>query len=78
MSKPKTVQGKTGPAFDEVPEELVPIELKKDGRFLSGGYKCRECAFATSRFGFSGRQALRAHLKVHTLERRAWARPMVF
>lgn len=63
---------------DRIPPGLVPEELKEDGSYgPGGGYLCRLCGFITKKKGFSGRQALRAHLKAHKLERRSWQRPLI-
>ena len=60
----------------QVPEEAVPEQFKKDGSYRPGGYHCWQCDFVTSKKGFSGRQALRAHIKSHRLARRFWVRPL--
>jgi len=60
-----------------VPSNLIPDDLK--GEFYSpAGFGCRHCEWTTDRTGFSARQAIRAHLKKHVRERRAWRRPLIF
>ena len=61
----------------KLPAELIPDLFKLSGSYRSGGFRCRQCGFETTKKGFSGRQALRAHLKTHVLARRAWRRPLV-
>ena len=64
--------------INRAPEGSVPDKFKRDGSYRpGGGYKCRKCEYVTKKKGFGGRQALRAHLKVHKLERRSWQRPLV-
>ena len=41
------------------------------------GYKCRQCSFTSKKKGFDGRQSLRAHIKKHKRESRAFWRPFV-
>ena len=41
------------------------------------GYKCRQCQFTSKKKGFNGRQSLRAHIKKHKRESRAFWRPFV-
>lgn len=62
--------------FDRVPSEAVPAKLKEDGQYRPDGYVCWQCRFTTTKRGFAGRQALRAHLKLHANQRRAWQRPL--
>ncbi|MDP3061864.1 MAG: hypothetical protein Q8O40_01435 [Chloroflexota bacterium] len=62
--------------LSRVPEEALPEHLKKEGAYQPGGYHCWQCGFSTTKKGFSGRQALRAHIKSHVLLRRAWLRPL--
>jgi len=59
-----------------LPEDKVPPELTKKGLYKPAGYACRDCSFASKKKGFSGRQSLRAHLKKHRIEQRAWRRPL--
>lgn len=63
--------------LEPIPEKFVPDVMKADGRYRQGGYRCTACSFVTVKRGFSGKQALRAHRKVHVNERRAWFRPLV-
>ncbi|MFW6174893.1 MAG: hypothetical protein ACOC5K_03865 [Chloroflexota bacterium] len=57
------------------PEPVVPQELRDDGSYTPHGYLCRHCGYQTRKRGFPGKQALRAHTKKHTRERRAFWRP---
>ena len=63
-------------APSHVPEEVLPVEFRKDGSYRPGGYHCWQCDFVTSKKGFGGRQSLRAHLKSHKRARRSWVRPL--
>ncbi len=45
--------------------------------FKDGGFSCNKCKWRTKKRGFSGRQALRAHLKRHVRERRSILRPLM-
>lgn len=49
----------------------------RDGFYKPAGFKCPRCEFTSTKTGFSGRQALRAHSKKHKRDRRAWFRPFV-
>ena len=60
-----------------LPEEELPLELAERGLYRSVGITCHHCDFTTKKKGFSGRQALRAHLKKHRRDARAWQRPLV-
>ena len=60
-----------------LPEEELPKELAERGLYKPAGIACRQCAFVTRKKGFNGRQALRAHLKRHKNDSRAWRRPLV-
>jgi hypothetical protein len=62
---------------EPIPEEKVPKQFLNDGSYKEAGSQCRECSFRTRKRGFSGKQALRAHLKKHVNERRAARRPML-
>ena len=62
---------------DLLPEEELPPELAERRLYKPAGIACNQCAFTTKRKGFSGRQALRAHLKKHRNDARAWQRPLV-
>ena len=55
----------------------VPKELVDRGLYKSTGGRCRKCGWTTSKKGYNGRQAMRAHLKKHKRERRAWQVPLV-
>ncbi len=65
-------------ADEMLSEEMVPEHMVQKGKYTTGGFRCRKCAFSTLKQGFSGRQALRAHIKVHTQERRSWVRPLLW
>ena len=58
-------------------EDKIPRGLADKGVYRPAGYACRECDFFSKKKGFPGRQALRAHLKKHKNERRAWQRPLI-
>ncbi len=60
-----------------LPEEELPPELAQRGLYRPAGIACHHCAFTTNKKGFSGRQALRAHLKRHKRDARAWRQPLV-
>ena len=60
-----------------LPEEGLPKELSEKGLYAPAGIGCNRCAFVSKKKGFSGRQALRAHLKKHRNDARAWQRPLV-
>ena len=45
--------------------------------YKPAGYKCRQCSFTSKKKGFNGRQSLRAHIKKHKRESRAFWRPFV-
>ena len=45
--------------------------------YKPAGYKCRQCPFTSKKKGFNGRQSLRAHIKKHKRESRAFWRPFV-
>ena len=60
-----------------LPEEQLPPELAEKGLYKPAGIACHQCRFVTKTRGFSGRQALRAHLKRHKNNARAWQRPLV-
>ncbi len=60
-----------------LPEEGLPKELSEKGLYAPAGIGCNQCAFVSKKKGFSGRQALRAHLKKHRNDARAWQRPVV-
>ena len=62
---------------DLLPEKKVPRPLAEKNLYKLGGYQCWDCGFTSKKKGFSGRQALRAHLKKHKRERRAWQRPLL-
>ena len=62
---------------DPIPEQELPAELAQRGLYKPAGIACNQCAFTTRKKGFSGRQALRAHLKRHKNDARAWQRPLV-
>ena len=59
---------------DRLPEEALPAALAEN--YQAAGYECARCDFIPQKDGFSGRQALRAHLKRHKNEDRAWQVPM--
>lgn len=66
--------------LNRIPQEAIPEEFKGDGRYRpGGGYRCRKegCGFVSKKGGFSGRQALRAHLKFHRRKDKAWRRPLI-
>ena len=66
------------PTRKPIPESAAPQELIDRGLFKpAGGGRCRHCSWSTAKKGFSARQALRAHLKKHRNESRAWGRPLV-
>ena len=58
-------------------EDKIPRELDGKGLYKPVGFVCWECDFVSKKKGFPGRQALRAHLKKHKNERRAWQRPLI-
>jgi hypothetical protein len=60
----------------QVPAAYVPKDMIKAGKYRSSGYRCNRCEWNTDSGGFSGRQAVRAHSKIHALDRRAWRRPL--
>ena len=60
-----------------IPEEAVPKQLADKNLYKPSGYACQECKFISNKKGFAGRQALRAHLKKHKNERRAWQGPFI-
>ena len=62
---------------DLLPEEAVPEPLAGRGLYRPTGFTCWQCEFTTKKRGFPGRQAIRAHIKVHKRDRRAWMRPLV-
>lgn len=62
---------------DPVSEELVPAEAVVARRFKSTGAECNLCGWRTRKPGFNGRQAVRAHMKVHANRRRAYSRPVL-
>ncbi len=55
-----------------LPEEELPKELAERGLYKPAGIVCGQCAFVTKKKGFSDRQALRARLKKHRNDARAW------
>lgn len=60
-----------------LPEDKVPPDLTEKGLYKPAGYACRDCTFTSKKKAFSGRQSLRAHLKKHKIEKRAWRRPLI-
>ena len=64
-------------APDLLPESGLPRELADQSLYKPAGSGCNHCTFTTKKKGFSGRQALRAHLKAHKNDARAWQRPLV-
>jgi hypothetical protein len=62
---------------DLMPEDAVPSELADKDLYRQAGGACRDCDFVTPKKGFHGRQALRAHMKKHVRDRRAWQRPFI-
>ena len=60
-----------------LPEEELPEELAEKGLYSPAGIACHQCSFTTKKKGYSGRQTLRAHLKKHKNNARAWQRPLV-
>ena len=60
-----------------LPESGLPAELAERGLYKPAGIGCNHCAFTTKKKAHSGRQALRAHLKKHKNDARAWQRPLV-
>ena len=62
---------------DLLPESALPEELAEQGLYKPAGMGCEHCEFATKKTGLSGRQALRAHLKRHKNDARAWRGPMI-
>lgn len=62
---------------DLLPEETLPADLAERNLYRPAGFSCRRCSFTSEKQGFSGRQALRAHLKKHKNEDRAWQVPAV-
>lgn len=68
------------PTVDEeevLAQEAVPPGFAEDGLYRPYGFRCRQCSYRTKARGFSGRQAMRAHLKAHVHKRRAWSRPLL-
>ena len=62
---------------DLLPEGAVPPEIARKGLYKAAGYSCRDCNFTTKKKGFPGRQSLRAHMKKHKNEKRAWLYPLI-
>ena len=60
-----------------IPERQIPQELADKGLVKPAGGRCRACGWTTPKKGFNGRQAMRAHLKKHKRERRAWQVPLI-
>ncbi len=58
---------------EPIHEDVVADRNK--GQFRAAGLACRKCSFVTTKTGFSGKQSLRAHQKVHKRERRARDHP---
>ena len=58
------------------PRTRTPPRTGQRGLYKPAGIACNHCAFTTKKKGFSGRQALRAHLKKHKNNARAWQRPL--
>ena len=67
---------KTWTDLRSVPEGALHEDLKADGSYQPGGFRCWKCEFTTRKKGFPGRQAMRAHIKSHVLQRRSWQRPL--
>jgi len=61
---------------DLLPESALPSDLAEQGLYKPAGIECNQCEFATKKTGLSGRQALRAHLKRHKNDARAWRGPL--
>ena len=62
---------------DLLPESGLPAELADRGLYKPAGIGCHQCAFTTKKKEYSGRQALRAHLKKHKNDARAWQQPLL-
>ena len=44
--------------------------------FTTVGFSCAHCDFQTKKKGYSGRQSMRGHMKVHVRDKRAVWRPI--
>ena len=62
---------------DLLPESALPEDLAEQGLYKAAGMGCDRCEFVTKKTGLSGRQALRAHLKRHKNDARAWRGPLL-
>ena len=61
---------------DPISEKLVPREAVAARRFRAAGTVCNKCGWRTRKSGLSGRQAMRAHSKVHANDLRAYRDPV--
>ena len=62
---------------DRLPETALPPDLASQSLYKPAGIECNRCEFVTKKTGLSGRQALRAHLKRHKNDARAWRGPII-
>ncbi len=69
----------TRPAAVSTPthRSTTPRRSPDKSLYKSVGYKCRQCPFTSKKKGFNGRQSLRAHIKKHKRESRAFWQPFV-
>ncbi len=72
-----TMAQRTTLTSDLVSQDAAPSKLVREGLFKPAGSRCRKCSFTTKKKGFHGRQAIRAHLKKHRREDRAWQTPFI-
>ena len=61
----------------QISRSTTPRRSPDKSLYKPAGYKCRQCPFTTKKKGFNGRQSLRAHIKKHKRESRAFWQPFV-
>ena len=61
----------------QISHPTTPRRSPDKSLYKPAGYKCRQCPFATKKKGFNGRQSLRAHIKKHKRESRAFWQPFI-
>lgn len=59
-----------------VPLGNIPQDMVDQEAYKLSGFLCWTCGWRTEKLGYSGRQAVRAHSRIHALEKRAWRRPL--
>jgi len=60
---------------NQTTRSTTPSRSLDKSLYKPAGYKCRQCSFTSKKKGFNGRQSLRAHIKKHKRESRAFWRP---